>query len=1314
MKLKFLLFFLMFVGVLQAQEPYNSLVITEARRDNPQNGFLELTNMGNETINLNNFKFGMISPWSAQICDVFSDPWDPGTAWFFLPDVNLAPGESYVVAHAYDFGPRQYRNKVPGFEGNELAQIPELMDLADLLIHVSEPKGDETDSVTTSVSAKGGNPTQLGDWRGRSAWYIEQQLSETDSVVIDQVGGVFNNDCRNQDIQYAVAGVEGAVNNSILVRKFSVKTGNPDFANARGVGLSDSEWMPIPVQGSNYRDLYWTVGNHGDYVLDDTTLESDVVDIDFAGKTLTVPWGVRRGDGIMELMEQKPGIAWEYHLNAVTADSLYESVRTGDQLTVYVVGSSLQTATFDIVVNDATNDVNIVVPIAHMDIGAVQEGGAIRGGTQSGMLGWPRVTTHDGSTDTITGSWHGLPNALRTDSLMKYLEKPANASWEFVFVDDVVRPDLKDGDVLKVTAENGDVKEYHLQVQPYGPSHNANLSAITWPDIPEFYKGIFGWMGDTVPNFNPTTYNYKVQVPLDVEGIPALLPKTQALNATVEVQRAASLVGSAEDRTVSFIVTAEDDSVTHTYNVELTKEKDPSQIQPFLADPFLSEFVFWDQWDNSFAEIVNPGTDVLDLSNYMIVMNWITNPADAIGAASGEADWTQRYRKYVPGYKWVSEAQWAITPGILEQDLNVNPMVQPGDVFALGDIRTDGAAHPGWLPDYTWPVPAQLDVQFNNSHPNYSNPWDETVNRDNSPVRQWKNANWFLFKILNDSIKLGLKPANDINDFELIEAFGMSDASEWVVGGWAFDMTANVMRKPEIYEANDVMQASFGTTPEDAEWTWTNRAYWQARNAGWPMEILNVGNDVGQHYMIEPTHYKSTVTSPVYKVSDGYSMDEEIRGIVTGATVADLLANVTKAHENQSLTVNSGDATLGMDDILTNNDVLVVLSADSTNTSQYVLLVSEEGLSSDAVLTSNLYEIEIETQPKSVALDDENAGTGVVMGMEYGTQLRTVVDNIDVPAGASMTVIDGNGAYVSKKKLNFDTAYVNVTVNTDMYFDVVAEDGLTRIVYQIQPNASEEDAFVLSDVYAVSQAENLINFLPRGTNVHIFLSNLTPAFGASVKVVDKMGHERTEGTLAVDDKVVVTSASGMVTRVYHLSMLRTQTIRETTYLAYVLSDVYSVDQVVYAIEGPTTTTSVDNFYANIRPSMGATAVVVDADGNEKTSGALVQGDKLKVTAADGNVEVMYDLSVTVVSSKLQDAAQIEIYPNPTNGKLNIRGVESGNRIQVYNSTGSMIRDMKVQSSFETLSLDGQPSGMYLIVISNNNNELLGRYKAMKK
>ena len=1326
MKLKLLLLLMMLTGMLYAQEPYRNLIISEARMDGQPSNHVELTNMGNQPVNLSEFKFVLMRPWIPEpVLDVWNDPWVPeGNRMFMLPDKVLQPGESFVLTSAYDFGPEMYRRRVDGFEGNQRPKQIEIYDLADFLIHIREPKSPEypwvKDSVTTSERYGENYQWVWETWAGRGCFMIEHHFAEGDSAVIDQVGGVFDNDGRNfSNDGYDVAGVAKATGNSLLVRKFSVKTGNLDFANARGVGAEDSEWMPVqrPEGYNSWRDLWWTVGNHGAYVLDENTLESDVIDVDFANKTLTVPWGTRRLDDIMRHMVKKPGIAWNYHLNPNHADSLYRSAKTGDKLTVYVLGNTMQTATFDIVVAEPTADANVVVPIAHIDNQSYTRGGPIVTNTQSGILGWPRVTKHDHGTDTITGTWYGLPHATRTDTLLKYLEKPSNATWEFVWVDGVARPDLKSGDKLKVTSQNGTVKEYFIQVQGYVPSHNAYLSSITWPDIPNQYKPyytVLGWKGDTIAGFNSTTYNYRMPVPADYDGIPALIAKTQQLNAKVEVKRAVSLSGNVQDRTISFHVIAEDDSVNVTYNVELVKEKDPAKMQPYHGEPFFSEKIFWDQWSNSFLEIANPGNQPLDLSDYMIAMQWNVNPASVIESRMGVDEWMDRYDKYVPGYKWVDETQWAVTPGILVQDLSVNPIIMPGDVFCLGSIHTDAFTVVDWLPDYVWPVPAQLDVQFNNytGFQTYQNPWGEALSGDGKPMRKWMNASLYMWKILNDSIKLGLKPANDPLDFELIETFSMAEESDWVIGGVAGAMITNWMRKPHIYQGNTGFgeAGSFGTDRDDTEWTWTNQAYWAARNAGWPQEILYIANDLGQHFMNEPTHYKSTVTSVVYKVSEGYSMEEEIRGMTPGTTVGTFLSNLNKADENQSLTVMSGDSELGMDDMLSLNDELWVLSADSTNTSRYILDVNEEGLSSNAVLISSLYEVVIESEPKSATATAED-GAGYITGFEYGTQLRTVLNNVTVPAGANLSIIDGEGAYVSLTRLNFDTAYVNVTVNANTYFDVVAENGVTRIVYQLQPRSSANDAFILSDVYSVSQSENLVNFVPRGTNVQVFLNNIVPSLGATAIVVDKMGFERTEGTLYDDDKVVVTSQNGLVTRVYHLGMLRSQYVGSPTYLAYILSNIYNVDQVNYIVKGPSESTTLAQFHSRITASMGATAVVVDAGGSQKTSGNLAVGDMVEVTSADGKIVVHYQIDLGTYAG-MPNTSQIEIYPNPTTGKLNIRGADQGNRIQVFNSTGALVRDLKVRNTLETISIDDQPSGMYLILISNDK-QLIGRYKAIK-
>ncbi len=325
---------------------------------------------------------------------------------------------------------------------------------------------------------------------------------------------------------------------------------------------------------------------------------------------------------------------------------------------------------------------------------------------------------------------------------------------------------------------------------------------------------------------------------------------------------------------------------------------------------------------------------------------------------------------------------------------------------------------------------------------------------------------------------------------------------------------------------------------------------------------------------------------------------------------------------------------------------------------------------------------------------------------------------MNVPAGAMLTVIDGNGSYVPYTTLNFDTTYVSVTVNPGIYFDVVAEDNVTRMVYQLQPNTSENDAFILSDVYEVSQMDNLIYFVPRGTNFDAFLDNIIPSLGAKLKLVDKMGFERKQGTIREDDKVIVTSANGEVTRVYFISFRPTSTIPLTTYLAYVLSEAYLVDQVEYVISAGlaplTSETMLDEFLGYLMPSVGASVTVIDKNGEEKSGGDLNDGDQLKVTSADGKIIAYYKLALDLTATDVIGVQQqIEIFPNPTSDKLNIQGVVAGNRIQIYSASGALIREVKAQNSFVTVSLDDMPSGLFIIAISDDQT-LLGRYKAIRK
>jgi hypothetical protein len=303
-------------GVLNAQDTIRTLVISEVRLDDAREGYVEISNVGTTTLNLAQFELGVIGAWTV--------PWAAAeNYWFMLPDKDLEPGKSFVVAAVYDWTPRMWLKAPDDYA--PILNKKEFWTLADLKLHFPEsPTGDPTDSVTPYYHV-------LEVWSGRDCIYLRHHLSETDSVVVDQVNGVFaNTDGTRAEPKLGmdVAGVTNATNEATLVRKFSVKKGNIDFESARGQDLAESEWMPVPRQLGGWemdRKLFWTVGNHGDYNLDETTLTSSTIDINWVDSILTVPWGIRNDDSIMSEFAMKPGLAWHYTYSPAREDSAFVS-----------------------------------------------------------------------------------------------------------------------------------------------------------------------------------------------------------------------------------------------------------------------------------------------------------------------------------------------------------------------------------------------------------------------------------------------------------------------------------------------------------------------------------------------------------------------------------------------------------------------------------------------------------------------------------------------------------------------------------------------------------------------------------------------------------------------------------------------------------------------------------------------------------------------------------------------------------------------------------------------------------------------------
>ena len=1309
MKFKLLLILLTFFGVtfssvgkLNAQQDtIKGLIFTESFMASGFSGFWEITNLTNETIDLGNIEIGMMTPWGPK-----GETWDPEDRWMMLPEYDLAPGKSYVIALCFDATPEAFKLNMKKYWAERITG-DSIWSIADLQIHI--PEIDEVTQTTygikDSVSSEG--LFLQGIWSGGSCVYLRQHRAfEGDSIVIDQVGGVFDNDGKNFAEPYDVAGVTDATGNSVLIRKYNVKQGNLNFAEARGVGEDDSEWIVVHLAPQGFfRDVYWTLGNHGNYVLDANTLESDVAEINFAAKTITVPWGTRRCDDVMHLMKYKPGLAWNYIMSPNYEDSLSCAAHTGDKIEIIACGDDAQKATFDIIVDAPDADNNLVVPAISPD-----PKGNWRNVFDYGILDWPRVTVNESGQDTIWGVRGGIPYDTRVDSLLKCLDKPANASWEMVWVDGVQkRANVKNGDLLKVTSESGKVKNYFIKVLDPIPSHVNTLSAITWPDIPEDYRGIFGWKGDTIPEFSAEVYSYRVTIPYDVDGIPALVCRTVDPNAQVTVRRAQFIYGESDERTTYFDVTAEDDTSKVTYSVEFIKETNPAiDAQPYFGEPFISEYIEYQMWGNSFMEIDNPGNQPLDLSDYMIAVDWKgLNPADVISKKNdGDKGWiAHRYEKYIPGYKWSPDSNdFKANPYIAERDYSVNSIVEPGEAFVMGGFDYIGeisnADNAAFFKEH---VVDPCDVIFSDAKCDYlevKNTWGEPMVGGSNVAQMWFEGNFFVFKILNDSIKRGLKPATDPNDFELLDEFGMIDGSRRIIAGVATNYNLSFRRKPEIHNGNPVYQASFGTNADDSEWYIVDTKPFSGY--GYPNNMAMLCSDMGKHIINPVTDFLSIIQSNYYKVSEGHTDHETIDGVVTGTTVTQFLANIHKMHEGQTLTLlaASDGSELTDNDVLSDGDFLVVVSADGINTTKYILSVTNNGLSHDAVLTSTVYGIGV------------SGGTGMISGVTYSEKIADVIDNVTVPVGAKLQVIDGDGAYVSLVALNYDTVYVDATVTDDVYFEVTAEDNKTTITYQLVPDVSEDDAFIISYVYEIDQDGLLISYCPRGTNVRSLLGNIIAVKGASVKVVDKFGLERTKGEIADDDMVVVTSASGNVTRVYHIAILADKYRPDGANLAYILSDVYEIDQMVYNVSNVPDGESVTDFLSNITTAPGAAVVIKDSEGNIKTSGALEKSDIVEVTSLSGNNKVIYTIGAATGIGDMQ-SYDITLYPNPTSGVLHVSGVEPGNRIRVFNINGTLVSDVMVNGTLSTVSLEGVPTGIYLIQVTNGK-ELIGHFKVLKK
>ena len=130
------------------------------------------------------------------------------------------------------------------------------------------------------------------------------------------------------------------VRDFVWVRKYDVKTGNPQFDPQRGVDETDSEWIPLPRSMQNEFDhAFTTVGRHGSSTALD--ISSDIAQIDMNNMVITLPYGVSR-DSIFRQFTYGENHAWSFTMGPDTSQFF---VQTADTLHFFVAGQGIKEIT---------------------------------------------------------------------------------------------------------------------------------------------------------------------------------------------------------------------------------------------------------------------------------------------------------------------------------------------------------------------------------------------------------------------------------------------------------------------------------------------------------------------------------------------------------------------------------------------------------------------------------------------------------------------------------------------------------------------------------------------------------------------------------------------------------------------------------------------------------------------------------------------------------------------------------------------------------------------------------------------------------
>jgi hypothetical protein len=158
----------------------------------------------------------------------------------------------------------------------------------------------------------------------------------------------------------------------------------------------------------------------------------------------------------------------------------------------------------------------------------------------------------------------------------------------------------------------------------------------------------------------------------------------------------------------------------------------------------------------------------------------------------------------------------------------------------------------------------------------------------------------------------------------------------------------------------------------------------------------------------------------------------------------------------------------------------------------------------------------------------------MISGVTPGTTLKDVLANLQAGDKAIVNVLDANGALQPLTVMGIDSMYTDVMASDRVFIEVIAENN-DKMTYSFDLGLTSSDAVLYSNVLGIDQDLKFVMEFPMNLTSPGFLAIVFANEGATVKIMDKGGFERTTGFMSIDDRIVVTAADGVTQVIYRFS-----------------------------------------------------------------------------------------------------------------------------------------------------------------------------------